>query len=167
MSLPISDNIQHNARPTFIQSSEQTCRLIRLDVEFISFCFVLFTFLNQEKLQRFSCFLPREKLKYPDDQITKVKNLKSREIDCFPILSVVLSINPSIYLEIYSVANQSSDKGKLKINQFHINKVKCFSKRCMRGFLSSKYESYLLFPKYRLFLINLTLLEECIIYLKC
>ena len=105
------------ARPTFIQSSEQTSRLIRLDVEFISFCFVLFTFLNQEKFQRFSGFLLREKLKYPDDQITKVKNLKSREIDCFSILSVVLSINLSIYLEIYSVANQSSDKGKLKISQ--------------------------------------------------
>ena len=166
MSLPISDNIQHNA-PARLSSRV----LNKLSDSFVLmldlYLFVLFTFLNQEKLQRFSGFLPREKLKYPDDQITKVKNLKSREIDCFPILSVVLSINLSIYLEIYSVANQSSDKGKLKINQFHINKVKCFSKRCMRGFLSSKYESYLLFPKYRLFLINLTLLEECIIYLKC
>ena len=65
MSLPISDNIQQNARPE-IQSSEQTFSLIRL---VISLFVLLYLFLNREKFSDFC--LAREKLKYPGDQMIK------------------------------------------------------------------------------------------------
>ena len=115
MSLPISDNIQQNARPE-IQSSEQTFSLIRL---VISLFVLLYLFLNREKFSDFC--LAREKLKYPGDQMIK-DDIEVNIFYSFFVCCVVCG-NSSIHPEIYSDANQSSDKGKLKINQFHISAV--------------------------------------------